>query len=131
MADPSRRSSPRGAPRGGAGGRAGAGILIVGFLFSGPSRAGLLHADPHPGNFRLLDDGRLGVLDFGAVARMPGGHPEPLGRLTRLPIAGRAEEVLAGLRAEGFVRGDVEVDAQEVLNFVAPILVPLTLDEFQ
>ena len=44
------------------------------FLFSGPARAGLLHADPHPGNFRLLDDGRLGVLDFGAVepaARRP------------------------------------------------------------
>ena len=34
-------------------------------------RAGLLHADPHPGNFRLLADGRLGVLDFGAVARLP------------------------------------------------------------
>ena len=38
----------------------------------GPSRAGLLHADPHPGNFRLLPDGRLGVLDFGAVNRLPG-----------------------------------------------------------
>src|SRR5215470_20010595 len=44
-----------------------AGILLVRFLFSGPARAGLLHADPHPGNFRLLADGRLGVLDFGAV----------------------------------------------------------------
>src|ERR1700722_10829410 len=42
-----------------------AGILLVRFLFSGPARAGLLHADPHPGNFRLLADGRLGVLDFG------------------------------------------------------------------
>ncbi|MDQ1679488.1 MAG: hypothetical protein QOI42_347, partial [Frankiaceae bacterium] len=36
-----------------------AGQLLVRFLFSGPARAGLLHADPHPGNFRLLDDGRL------------------------------------------------------------------------
>src|SRR5580693_10524684 len=40
-----------------------AGILLTRFLFSGPGRAGLLHADPHPGNFRLLADGRLGVLD--------------------------------------------------------------------
>src|SRR2546423_12624804 len=32
-----------------------AGLLLVRFLFSGPARAGLLHADPHPGNFRLLD----------------------------------------------------------------------------
>ncbi|MEP6462352.1 MAG: AarF/ABC1/UbiB kinase family protein, partial [Frankiaceae bacterium] len=36
-----------------------AGLMLVRFLFSGPSRAGMLHADPHPGNFRLLDDGRL------------------------------------------------------------------------
>jgi predicted unusual protein kinase regulating ubiquinone biosynthesis (AarF/ABC1/UbiB family) len=32
------------------------------FLLAGPARAGLLHADPHPGNFRLTDDGRFGVL---------------------------------------------------------------------
>ena len=50
---------------------------------AGPQRAGLLHADPHPGNFRMLADGRLGVIDFGATARLPDGHPEPIGRLLR------------------------------------------------
>ena len=59
-------------------------LLLARFLFSGPARAGLLHADPHPGNFRLLPDGRLGVLDFGAVNRLPDGAPEPIGRLARL-----------------------------------------------
>ncbi len=29
--------------------------------------ARLIHADPHPGNFLVLPDGRLGVLDFGAT----------------------------------------------------------------
>jgi ubiquinone biosynthesis protein len=28
------------------------------------------HADPHPGNVFLLDDGRLGLLDFGAAGRL-------------------------------------------------------------
>ena len=37
-----------------------AGTLIIRFLFSGPARVRLLHADPHPGNFRLLAGGRLG-----------------------------------------------------------------------
>jgi len=32
--------------------------------------ARLIHADPHPGNFVILDDGRLGVLDFGATKRL-------------------------------------------------------------
>ena len=30
---------------------------------------GLLHADPHPGNFLVDEDGRLAILDFGAVQR--------------------------------------------------------------
>src|SRR4029450_11425107 len=108
-----------------------AGLRLASLHFSAPSRAGLLHADPHPGNFRLLDDGRLGVLDFGAVARLPGGHPEPGGRLSRLAIEGKAEEVLAGLRAEGFVRNDVEIDAEGVLEFITPMLEPIMSDEFQ
>jgi predicted unusual protein kinase regulating ubiquinone biosynthesis (AarF/ABC1/UbiB family) len=108
-----------------------AGLRLATLHFSGPPRAGLLHADPHPGNFRLFADGRLGVLDFGAVARLPNGHPEPIGRLTRLAIEGRAEEVLAGLRAEGFVRTDMRVDARAVLAYVEPMLEPIIAEEFQ
>ena len=60
------------------------GERYVRFLFSGPARAGLLHADPHPGNYRLLTDGRLGVVDYGAVARLPGGGlPLVIGTLMR------------------------------------------------
>ena len=36
------------------------GELCVRFLFAGPGRTGMLHADPHPGNFRILPErGRL------------------------------------------------------------------------
>ncbi|MEV6526763.1 AarF/ABC1/UbiB kinase family protein [Longispora sp. NPDC051575] len=108
-----------------------AGLRMSTLHFSGPTRAGLLHADPHPGNFRLLDDGRLGVLDFGACARLPEGHPEPLGRLTRLALAGDADAVLAGLRGEGFVKPNVDVDAEAVLEYVLPMLAPIAEDEFQ
>ena len=31
---------------------------------------GVFHADPHPGNILILDDGRLGLLDFGSVGRI-------------------------------------------------------------
>jgi len=108
-----------------------AGLRLATLHFSGPPRASLLHADPHPGNFRLFADGRLGVLDFGAVARLPNGHPEPIGRLTRLAIEGRAEEVLAGLRAEGFIRPDMAVDAHAVLAYLSPMLEPIVAEEFQ
>jgi predicted unusual protein kinase regulating ubiquinone biosynthesis (AarF/ABC1/UbiB family) len=107
-----------------------AGLLFVRFLFSGPTLAGLLHADPHPGNFRLTDDGRLAVLDYGAVNRLPDGLPEPIGPIVRLALDGRAEDVLAALRAEGFVRSDVEVDADEVLGYVTPLLEPIRAETF-
>ncbi|MCZ2823879.1 MULTISPECIES: ABC1 kinase family protein [unclassified Modestobacter] len=108
-----------------------AGLLMAVLHFSGPQRAGLLHADPHPGNYRLVPDGRLGVIDFGATARLPGGHPEPIGRLVRWALEGRAEDVLADLRAEGFVRENIQVDAQGVLDFLLPFLAPVSAPSFQ
>ncbi|WP_405562877.1 ABC1 kinase family protein [Streptomyces sp. NBC_01180] len=46
-----------------------AGQLLARFLFSGPARTGLLHADPHPGNFRLLPAEEYGTAEDGP----PGG----------------------------------------------------------
>ncbi|WP_341717489.1 AarF/ABC1/UbiB kinase family protein [Micromonospora sp. FIMYZ51] len=108
-----------------------AGRLMATLHLSAPARAGLLHADPHPGNFRLLPDGRLGVIDFGAVARMPEGTPEPIGRIAGLALRGDADEVVAGLRAEGFVSSDEPVDAQALLDFLRPMLEPIAADEFR
>jgi predicted unusual protein kinase regulating ubiquinone biosynthesis (AarF/ABC1/UbiB family) len=108
-----------------------AGLLMTVLHFSGPERARMLHADPHPGNYRLLADGRLGVIDFGATARLPDGHPEPIGRLVRWALDGRAEDVLTDLRAEGFVRPNVEVDAQGVLEYLLPFLDPVAVPSFR
>ena len=108
-----------------------ASMLLARFLFSGPVLAGLLHADPHPGNFRMLPDGRLCVIDFGAVDHLPDGAPEPIGRIARLALAGEAEQVLQALRDEGFVRGSVQVDAQALLDYLAPLLEPVREHEFR
>jgi hypothetical protein len=108
-----------------------AGALLATLHFSAPERVHMLHADPHPGNFRMLADGRLGVVDFGAVARLPDGHPEPVGRLSRLALRGDAQAVLEGLRDEGFIKPDVEVDAPAVLEYLAPLLAPVATEEFR
>lgn len=108
-----------------------AGRLMAILHLSAPMRAGLLHADPHPGNFRLMPDGRLGVIDFGAVARMPEGTPEPIGRLAGLALRGDAEGVVTGLREEGFVSRTEPIDAQAVLDYVRPMLDPVATEEFR
>jgi predicted unusual protein kinase regulating ubiquinone biosynthesis (AarF/ABC1/UbiB family) len=95
------------------------------FLLAGPARAGLLHADPHPGNFRLLDDGRFGILDYGAVKRLPNGMPPEIGRLLRLALADDAEAVVAGLREEGFIKASIQLDGEALLAYLSPFVEPL------
>ena len=110
-----------------------AGRLLLGFLFSGPSKVGLLHADPHPGNFRLMPvDGadeegpwKLGVLDFGAVNRLPEGMPPAIGTAIRYALQDDADEVVRILSGEGFVRPGIKMDPQEALDYLAPLLDPL------
>jgi predicted unusual protein kinase regulating ubiquinone biosynthesis (AarF/ABC1/UbiB family) len=108
-----------------------AGLLLVRFLFSGPARAGLLHADPHPGNFRLLEDGRLGVLDFGAVDRLPDGLPPLFGKLLWLMHhEGDIAVVEQNLREHGFLREGISVDLEQLHAFLAPLAEPSAVDTF-
>ncbi|HJV09374.1 MAG TPA: AarF/UbiB family protein [Acidimicrobiales bacterium] len=42
---------------------------------------GFFHADPHPGNVLLTDDGRIALVDLGMVARIPGAMRKQLIKL--------------------------------------------------
>ena len=106
------------------------GRLYANFLFGGPARVGLLHADPHPGNFRILADGRLGVVDFGAVARLPGGYPPALGTLGRYALDDDWEAVVAGLRAEGFLLARTQFDGEAMRDYLSPFIDAARTEEF-
>ncbi|NBW66147.1 AarF/ABC1/UbiB kinase family protein, partial [bacterium] len=58
---------------------------------------GLFHADPHPGNLMLAPDGRLVLLDFGMVVRVP---VETRRKLTRTVLAAIRRDPVG--TAEGF-----------------------------
>jgi predicted unusual protein kinase regulating ubiquinone biosynthesis (AarF/ABC1/UbiB family) len=102
--------------------------LVVRLMFASPARLGLLHADPHPGNFLLQDDGRIGVIDFGAVAVLPNGLPPVLGRILRYAADREADKMMDLLRAERFVTGDVP--AADVLRWLGALADPLRVEEF-
>ena len=105
------------------------GLSYVRFLFAGPSQVGILHADPHPGNFRITPDGRLGVVDFGLVSRQPDGLPRAMGTILRIARQGDAREVADQLHREGFVPADV--DADDLWDYLAPFVEPAAVPEFQ
>ncbi|MFG3186448.1 ABC1 kinase family protein [Streptomyces nigra] len=114
-----------------------AGQLLARFLFSGPARTGLLHADPHPGNFRLLPgdpdghgDWRLGVLDFGTVDRLPGGLPTPIGESLRMTLDGDADAVYEMLCGEGFVKETIALEPEAVMDYLLPIIEPAQVEAF-
>lgn len=112
------------------------GEIFVRFLFEGPARTGMLHADPHPGNFRVIPAadgglGKLGVLDFGAVARLEDGQmPPATGRLMRIALDSDEDSLVAGLRAEGFIKERTQVDARQVMDYLAPFVEPAAQEEF-
>jgi ubiquinone biosynthesis protein len=64
--------------------RHGLAVGLLNSLLNQIMRDGVFHADPHPGNVLLLDDGRLGLLDFGSVGRL---DPIVQGALARLLVA--------------------------------------------
>jgi predicted unusual protein kinase regulating ubiquinone biosynthesis (AarF/ABC1/UbiB family) len=111
--------------------------LFTRFLFGSPSRTGMLHADPHPGNFRILPGrdgapGRLGVLDYGAVARLPGrGLPSSLGALIRIASTDDYDQLVDHLREEGFIRTRVRVDADQLRSYLAPFIEPASHETFR
>jgi predicted unusual protein kinase regulating ubiquinone biosynthesis (AarF/ABC1/UbiB family) len=107
------------------------GLKYVRFMFTGPRLAGLLHSDPHPGNFRVMSDGRLGVVDFGLCARLPDGLPPAIGRLLRISLTGDGDAVVGGLRAEGFIKPRMEIDPQQLIDYLAPFAEPARAETFQ
>lgn len=62
---------------------------------------GEIHADPHPGNLLVTDDGRLALFDLGMVAHVPPRQREQLLKLLFAAVDGRGEEVAGEAIAMG------------------------------
>lgn len=63
--------------------------------------AGILHADPHPGNLLLTDDGRLALLDLGMTASVPPRLQHDIIKLLLAIGDGDGEETAAVLAGMG------------------------------
>jgi ubiquinone biosynthesis protein len=82
---------------------------------------GVFHADPHPGNILLLADGRLGLVDFGAVGRLDSGLRAALQRLM-LAIDRRDPVAMTDALLEVTARPD-DLDEQALERSVGALLV--------
>ena len=77
---------------------------------------GTVHADPHPGNFMVMPDGRLGVLDFGSVKRFSREFFEGHRDVFRLVLEQQPIDVLALARRVGFTVDVPDDEARPLLE---------------
>lgn len=68
---------------------------------------GFFHADPHPGNLYVLEDGRIGMMDFGMLGRLDQKLQESLTRLFVALSKGNSERVVDEFLATGITQGEV------------------------
>ncbi|MEM7355400.1 MAG: AarF/ABC1/UbiB kinase family protein [Acidobacteriota bacterium] len=59
---------------------------LLDLFFHQTFELGILHADPHPGNFLLCPDGRLALLDFGCTQRLATDLMANVRALFQLPL---------------------------------------------
>ncbi|WP_330181085.1 AarF/ABC1/UbiB kinase family protein [Nocardia sp. NBC_01503] len=97
------------------------GLLVLRFVMSSSVRTGMLYSDPHPGNFRVLRDGRLGVVDFGACPVFPIGFPEVVGDLADAAFNGVDADVEAAMRRHGFIADGQDFDIVALRAVAEPI----------
>jgi predicted unusual protein kinase regulating ubiquinone biosynthesis (AarF/ABC1/UbiB family) len=105
--------------------------LLIGHASYAPAACtGWMHTDPHPGNYLLLPDGRLGLLDFGSVASLPDGPPLALGHLAAAVLAGDGPSAVRWARQAGTVAPDADVNPGLLLELLGPIVAPTGGDDF-
>jgi predicted unusual protein kinase regulating ubiquinone biosynthesis (AarF/ABC1/UbiB family) len=94
--------------------------------------AGEVHSDPHPGNFIILADGRLGVVDFGSVKRFSPTFVAANVQMFLQSLHGERPDVLALSRRVGVTfdlpPAEAESLIRELLHIVGKPLRQLDYD---
>lgn len=95
-----------------------------------PRRLEMMHGDAHPGNFMLLEGDKMGVIDFGAVAPLPGGMPRELGQMLRYAVDRDYDKLLPTMEKIGFIQKGEKVSTADIDDMLKQYVQPLEVDEF-
>jgi len=76
----------------------------------------VLHADPHPGNFLICDDGSIALIDFGCIQHLAPGYP---GTVTRLFTRDR-QQIYQAYKGLGIISDNLSFD--EFTDDVFPVI---------
>jgi predicted unusual protein kinase regulating ubiquinone biosynthesis (AarF/ABC1/UbiB family) len=104
------------------------GEIIYRFAFGSLYRHRLFNGDPHPGNYILCDDGKVGFVDYGCIAEFRRETMEGFGRIVRALVRGDTDDWRAAVEEIGILHRDAPFSTTELYDhmrwFWAPILDP-------
>jgi predicted unusual protein kinase regulating ubiquinone biosynthesis (AarF/ABC1/UbiB family) len=89
--------------------------IVFRFFFGTLAHLSRASGDPHPGNYLLLEDGRVGFLDFGLMRAVEPAYLDGERAVAAAVEAGDAEAVHAGMSALGYLPDPSEFDPERVL----------------
>ena len=92
------------------------GEIVFRFFFGTLKHLRRASGDPHPGNYLLLDDGRVGFLDFGLMRVVDPDYLEGERAVARAVASSDAEAVHAGLTTLGYLPQPETFDPQRLLE---------------
>ncbi|MFP2924134.1 ABC1 kinase family protein [Pyxidicoccus sp. 3LG] len=93
--------------------------------------AARVHADPHPGNYLVTEDGKLALLDFGCVKSFREDFVATIQTFLGAELRGEPYDALAGVCAAGFVVDADEATARSLLEELMAIATrPLRTDRY-
>ena len=105
------------------------GEIIFRFFLGCLYRHRQFSGDPHPGNFLLLDDGRVAFLDFGLFKRMDAEAVELELACQRAVVEGDTATLHRLLSETGFLPEPERVDPENLLAFIRDAIWWYTTDE--
>lgn len=101
------------------------GQLLMDWFFHSLFELGRVHADPHPGNFLFMPDGRLGLLDFGCTRTITPGFLDTLALAWKALLRGGSTASIRLAYVElGVIAPDLSQDLfdRELLPAMTPIV---------
>ncbi len=96
--------------------------IVYRFFYETANHLGLALGDPHPGNYLLCPDGRVGFFDFGMMRHLPAGYVRREGVIARAVRESDERAVIAGMHDLGYLPGDAaDWDGDLLLSYMRQV----------
>jgi predicted unusual protein kinase regulating ubiquinone biosynthesis (AarF/ABC1/UbiB family) len=98
------------------------GEILVRFFFGSTQRLGRFNTDPHPGNYMLMEDGRMAFLDFGNTAAVTGQWIELSRHVLQAAMDGDLDDFTKVMDGLGYVRRLDRIDRELLFTQAVEIM---------